>query len=300
MMSRVDGIVKVIWLVIGVVVLGWLAFVAAPREWRQWERQRAAAARRPDRPTPEPAVIVGEQATLDREGGIRRHGLRFGPILDPRMRVDQPRGESPQLREDDWLLIPVALETYRRPQEIPSPMDMVDDAMSHYTWKSGEIGGEYRQVGIQAVNIVFYRRDGRDERLLTDRPAWIQGVHFPHDPGRLFFYELAISDTNGDDRINSQDGLTLWSSRPDGTDFQLVWMPKGQVEPARFREPVSGDFFGTVMYDVDKDGQITEYDRPELFRLAIGDTVARSVVPREMVERLEGIVFGRAEPTSRN
>lgn len=299
-MSRIDRILKIIWLVIGVLVLGWIGVVAAPREWRRWEGQRAAA-RRPARAPVERAVIVGEQAAVDRDEGVRRQGLRFAMILDPALRSDPSPGVEQPLREDDWLLIPVILESYSRPMVTGAAMMVYTDGTGAYTWKPGAIGGDYRQVGLNAVNVVFYRRDGKEERLLTDRPVWFQGVQFPVKPGGRYFYELAISDTDGDDRINEKDGLTLWSSRPDGSDFKLVWMPKGQVEPTRFREPVSGDFFGTVATDTDEDGLITEYDRRELFRLAIGDTAARAVVSRAMVKRLEGIVFGSAaDTTSRN
>jgi hypothetical protein len=142
------------------------------------------------------------------------------------------------------------------------------------------------------VNIVFYRRDGSSDHLLMEKPAWINAVLIPDNPADRYFYEISISDTNGDERLDIKDNMTLWSSEPDGTGLSPVWMPAGEVESTRYREPLSGDFFGTIVKDTDLDGSITQYDRPNLFRLSIGDTVATSVVTEAMVKRIHNIVFG--------
>lgn len=292
-MSRIDPFLKVIWLIIGLLVIAWLGFVKIPREWQRWELKRERD-RRPPRVQREPGVIVGEQATNDREERIRRQGLRFSVVLDPVLKSGSTDGQTREFRGSDWLLVPVSLATFSRPQ-VPPAARTVHDPTTDYTWKSGMIGGDYTNVRLQAVNVVFYRRDGSQDRLLLDQPAWIQGILLPKDQSGLYFYEMATADTNGDDRIDGDDGITLWSSRADGSDLRVVWMPRGEVAPTRYREPSSGDLFGTVVSDTDEDGEFTEYDQHELFRIAIGDTVARSVVSPEIVERIQAIVFDGRE-----
>lgn len=296
-MSRIDPILKVIWLIIGLFAIAWLGLVRVPHEWQRWEASRERD-RRPPHVQREPGVIVGEQATQDREQRVRRQGLRFSVVLDPALQSDKVEGQSRQFRGSDWLLVPVSLATFSRPQAMPAAL-RVHDPAADYSWKSGIIGDDYTNVRLQAVNIVFYTRDGSKDRLLLDQPAWIQGVLLPKNRSGRYFYEIAISDTNGDDRIDGEDGITLWSSEPDGTDLDMVWMPSGEVSPNRYREPASGDLFGTVVSDTDNDGEITEYDRHELFRIAIGDTVSRSVVSLDVIERIEGIIFGDGDHVSR-
>jgi hypothetical protein len=286
-----DQFLKIIWLIIGVAVLAWIGLVRVPQEWQNWERQRDRARHHRQMTPREPGVIVGEQAAQDRGERLRRQGLRFSMVLDPRLKAMATDGFGEEFREDDWLLVPVSLATFEKPRAIQMASRDHDPA-ADYTWKHGAISEDYATVRLQAVNIVFYRRDGSAERLLVDRPAWIQSVLLPRHAGDLYFYEMAIADTNGDDRIDGDDGLTLWSSRPDGTDLRIVWLPQGEVAPTRYREPVSGDVFGTVVKDTDHDGAITEYDRHELFRIAIGDTVAEAVVSEQVVEEIEAIVFG--------
>ena len=59
------------------------------------------------------------------------------------------------------------------------------------------------------------------------------------------------------------------------------------------REPLSGYLFITHLQDTDGNGRIDEHDQPMLTRVALGDTVARVVVPEAMIEAIRGIVSGR-------
>ena len=297
-MSRLDRLTRIVWLIIGIAVLVWLGAVRAPEAWRRWETRRA----RTHRPAPtrrDHGVVVGEQARQDRAAGVQRQGLRFGQILDPKRPLmvwsDDPAGLDP----DDWLLIAVQLAEFSHPRvSTAMPLNPINP-QAQYTWKlEGTIGG-YQRVPLRAVNIVFYRRDGGGDRLLLEQPAWIHAVFLPADPSERFYYEIATADTNDDDRLNEDDDATLWSSRADGSDLRLVWMPPGRVESNRFREPLSGDVFGTLVTDSDGDGMVTRYDRSQLFRIALGDTLARSVVSETLVSRLREIVFGETIATSR-
>ena len=290
-MIQLDRALKIVWLTIGVVVIVWLGMVRVPNEWSRWQQRRV----RDNRPLPvrqEPGVIVGEKAARDRAASVVRQGLRFSGILDPALKSAYGGDITRPLKGGDWLLIPVGLSTYSKPKVPPPAMLREVDPRANYTWKSGLIGGDYRIIQLRAVNVVFYRRDGRDERLLLNRPAWVQAVLLPQTPDSPYYYELAVSDTNGDGRIDQTDAITLWTSGSDGSDLRLVWMPDGRVEPKRYREPMSGDLFGTVVDDTDGDGEITEYDRHELFRVAIGDTSARAVVSKSTIAEIEDIVYG--------
>jgi len=287
-----DRTLKSIWLVIGALIICWLGFVRVPQEWEAWGQRRDRA----NRPLPmqrERGVIVGDRAAKDAAEGVLRQGLRFSAIVDPALAVPRGKGTLREFRDDDWLLIPIVLATYTKPVTVSS-----DDAVkvrlgrADYTWKSGSFGGDYQSIRLHAVNLVFYMRDGGSERLLLDQPAWIQSVLLPKESSALYYYELAVSDSNGDDRIDRLDNLTLWSSNNDGTDLQLVWMPNGEVAPIRYREPKSGDLFFTVSDDSDGNGEIDEYDRVEMFRIAVGDTISKAVVSDATVAKIEEVVFG--------
>jgi len=289
-MTRIDPVLRIVWLIIGIALLAWLGLARGPQEWRRWEARREYA-RRPPGPPREPGIIVGGQAAADRAAGVRRQGLRCPQVIDP-CRPAAGRREDPRpYRDDDWLVVPVVLATFSQPLEADMAMEIALP-IEAYTWKpSGPLGG-YHGVGVDAVNLVFCRRDGRGTRLLLDRPAWVRTLYIPEEPGRPYLYDLAVADTNGDDRLDGMDGLTLWRSATDGSGLVPVWLPAGDVAPTSYREPLSGDLFGTVTRDTDGDGRITEYDRPALFRVALGDTTARMVVPDSVMARIEGIVFG--------
>lgn len=296
-MPKLDKSLKIVWLVIGLATLFWLGTDRVPAEYRQWER-RLMGSRRTLHPRQEPGILVGGQAEQDRMAGIRRQGLRFGRILDPTSSVSRrPGGSSVPADPLDWLLIPVTLATFSRPLEeeaikVFAPGD-------EYRWHPGNSYGEYTRVGLQAVNVVLYRRDGSEDRLLLDCPAWVEAVYLPAHRGEPYYFEIAASDKNGDGRITGYDGMTLWTANPDGKDLHIIWLPPGEIRTDPYREPLSGDFFGTMCQDTDGDGKITEYDQPELFRMALGDTASRSVVSAQAMTRLKEISFPQvSEPGS--
>ena len=305
-MKLFDLAVKSVWLIIGLVLLVWLGFARGPQEWTQWQRarERARAQRSaPVRPAPEPAIIVGEPAAADRAAGLERQGIRFPRVLDP-CRVDGVRIDHQQApRPDDWLLIAVTLETYMQPRvNAPPPPRTIEAAAldSGYRWSAGVGFAGYRRIPLQAVNIVFYRRDGTDAHLMLDSQAWVEAVYLPYDAAgyrreERYYVELATADTNGDGRVGRGDDVTLWSISPSGRDLSLIWLPPGDVIARGEREPLSGDLFFTHRQDTDGSGTIDEHDQPMLMRVALGDTVARTVVPAAMIEVIRGIVFGRED-----
>ena len=292
-MSKFDGVLKTVWLLIGVLALLWMGVVKVPYEYRRWENRRESSRRKPS-PKRELGVIIGAQAEQDRVEGIRRQGLRFGEVIDPLLAERSHADSVLPLSVDDWLLVPVNLATFGKPSLFNSIGSeyMVEVKESTYTWKQSVAIGDYARAPVHGVNIVFYRRDGSAVKLLLEQPAWISAVLVPNRKGDQFYYEMAFFDTNGDDRLDQKDDLSLWTSEKDGSNLVEVWMPAGQIEVTRYREPLSGDLFGTIVRDTDLDGAITEYDQPALFRMAIGDTVAMPVVPEAIVSKVHNIVFG--------
>lgn len=76
------------------------------------------------------------------------------------------------------------------------------------------------------VNAMFLRGD--QASLLLDRPARIASALLPDtlSPAREWIaYDLAIEDTNGDGRLNDEDGRTLGLSSVQGSDFRVVLPP---------------------------------------------------------------------------
>lgn len=291
-MPKLDKSLKIVWLVIGLATLFWLGTDGVPAEYRQWER-RLMGSRRTLHPHQEPGILVGERAEQDRMAGIRRQGLRFGRILDPTSSVSRrPGGSSVPADPLDWLLIPVTLATFSRPVEAEAIM--VNPPDDEYRWHPGNSYGGYMRMPLSAVNVVFYRRNGSEDRLLLDRPAWVEAVYLPAHRGEAYYYEIAVLDRNGDGRITGYDGMTLWTANPDGTGLHIIWLPPGEIRTDPYHEPLSGDLFGTMCQDTDGDGKITEYDQPELFRMALGDTASRSVVSAQTMARLKEISFPQA------
>lgn len=77
------------------------------------------------------------------------------------------------------------------------------------------------------VNAMFLR--GNRASLLLDRPARIASALLPDtlSPAREWIaYDLAFEDTNGDGRLNDEDGRTLGLSSVHGSDFRVV-LPAG-------------------------------------------------------------------------
>jgi hypothetical protein len=175
-------------------------------------------------------------------------------------RVDGVRIDHQQApRPEDWLLIAVTLEIYMQPRvSAPPPPRTIEAAAldSGYRWSAGVGFAGYRRILLQAVNIVFYGRDGR---------------------------------------VGRGDDVTLWSISPSGRDLSLIWLPPGDVIARGEREPLSGDLFFTHRQETDGNGTIDEHDQPLLMRVALDDTVARTVVPAAMIEVIRGIVFVRED-----
>ena len=76
------------------------------------------------------------------------------------------------------------------------------------------------------VNAMFLRGD--QASLLLDRPARIASALLPDTlgPAREWIaYDLAFEDTNGDGRLNDEDGRTLALSSVQGSDFRVVLPP---------------------------------------------------------------------------
>ncbi|MBU2500233.1 hypothetical protein KJ682_02775 [bacterium] len=295
-MSNLDKAAKWVWLIVGVFILVWICTIRGPSEYRRWW----AARQRAESPAPvrqEPGVIVGETASQDQIEGVKRQGIRFGTIVDPALVRGGLDSTAASMRENDWLLVPVQLVTYVTPQrfEIEGAEYMVEARAPDYEWKpNGNIAGHIR-AGVGGINLVFCRRSGGESTVLLDRAAWISSVFLPDQPGGRLFYELAVVDTNGDDRVDSRDSLTLWASDADGSNLRQVWMPAGRVEPNRYSEPLSGDQVLSVTSDTNSDGVINEYDQPKLFRLSLGDTVATVLVSAESMAKLNSIAFGKTE-----
>jgi hypothetical protein len=77
------------------------------------------------------------------------------------------------------------------------------------------------------VNAMFLR--GNQASLLLDRPARIASALLPDTVGparEWIAYDLAFEDTNGDGRLNDEDGRTLALSSVHGSDFRVV-LPAG-------------------------------------------------------------------------
>lgn len=294
-MSKLDCAAKAVWLVIGVIIIVWLSAIRGPAEYRRWSTTRQRA----ERPVPvrqEPGVIIGESAAHDQVEGVKRQGIRFGTIIDPSLLSAGQEGTKIPLSEKDWLLVPVQLVTYVSPQrfEVEGANYMVKVRSPAYEWKpNGNLAGHVR-ASVGGVNLVFCRRGGGKSSVLLDRAGWISSVFLPTQGEGQLFYELALADTNGDDRVDSRDSLALWVSEANGSNLRLVWMPSGQVEPNWYSEPPSGDQVLSVTYDTNSDGEINEYDQPELFRLSLGDTAATSLVSPESMAELNEIAFGKS------
>ncbi len=92
---------------------------------------------------------------------------------------------------------------------------------------SGYSGGE--DTG-PMVNLLFLGPSGAPGRVLFDGPAYIAQIDYPQSKGdsleRWITYRVALEDTNGDGRLDSDDHETLWVSDLDGANLRRV-LPAG-------------------------------------------------------------------------
>ncbi|HEV8303664.1 MAG TPA: hypothetical protein VGQ25_01770 [Gemmatimonadales bacterium] len=105
----------------------------------------------------------------------------------------------------------------KRPQTGPGLGSM---ELSSY---SGEDAGP-------TVNLLFLGPDGAPGRVLFDRPAYVARFDYPETKSDSLepwiTYRVALEDTNGDGRLDSDDHAALWVSDVDGTNLRRV-LPAG-------------------------------------------------------------------------
>lgn len=150
-----------------------------------------------------PEIIVGEELVKAKKEGLLLQGLTY----------DVPE----QIKYSDFYILPISVETYQNSKQN----------------RGYEYADDIQEVE-DVVNVVFLDKDLAPVRTLLDRKAFIHSMRYPgkteHDYEeegadtiqRHITYEIAFEDSNKDERIDSDDNLGLYLSKPDGSDFTTI------------------------------------------------------------------------------
>jgi hypothetical protein len=154
----------------------------------------------------QPQIIVGEELAEAKKEGLILQGLEY---------------HTPELIDySDFYILPVSLKTYQNPKK--------------------NAAFEYASADIEeiddVVNVIFLNHDLEPVRTLLDRKAFINSMRYPGKSRyeyeyeaevrdtiqRHITYEIAFEDSNKDGRIDSEDYLGLYVSKPDGLEFSTI------------------------------------------------------------------------------
>lgn len=150
---------------------------------------------------PERGMIVGDAANVARELRVNPQHLEY----DTPTRV----GDSP------YFYAPV----YVIDRELP---DEVKDAIE----SAGDIS---RSLLGARINVLFFREDGSEVRRLIPRNGYVDQIRLPtshnyRDDSKppYLLYQIAMEDTNGDNRVDGEDDRAYYTSDLSGGNFRQI------------------------------------------------------------------------------
>lgn len=133
------------------------------------------------------------------------------------------------------------------------PDDIIDDIESASDYSVYIIGA--------AINILFFDENGTMVRKLLPENGYIEEYligyerynYFSSDEITMPFalYQIAMSDDNGDSRINDEDSTPFYISKLDGTDLRKITPDSLQLHKGWFSEDFNTIFFEEVLIDTD-------------------------------------------------
>lgn len=202
------------------------------------------------------------------EGGITRKSEQTQATAQQKSEQNLVYGELIVKEQSDYLMIPVGLT------------DKNQDRLYSYE----------NRYNYYYNNIIFYRKKDGETNILLNKKAIINGFDLLEEKkagkssSRYWLYQIIDSDTNGDQKLDTQDAKIGYLSDLSGNNLQQITPNNSQILNWTLVQS-AGTIFIKILKDSDNDRKFTEKDETNFIRVNLDKPVIGSEIISDEIEQ---------------
>lgn len=202
------------------------------------------------------------------EGGITRKSEQTQATAQQKSEQNLVYGELIVKEQSDYLMIPVGLT------------DKNQDRLYSYE----------NRHNYYYNNIIFYRKKDGETNILLNKKAIINGFDLLEEKKagkssyRYWLYQIIDSDTNGDQKLDTQDAKIGYLSDLSGNNLQQITPNNSQILNWTLVQS-AGTIFIKILKDSDNDRKFTEKDETNFIRVNLDKPVIGSEIISDEIEQ---------------
>ncbi|PMB38409.1 hypothetical protein CEN41_23720 [Fischerella thermalis CCMEE 5330] len=202
------------------------------------------------------------------EGGITRKSEHTQATAQQKSEQNLVYGELTVKEQSDYLMIPVGLT------------DKNQDRLYSYE----------NRYNYYYNNIIFYGKKDGKSNILLNKKAIINGFDLLEEKkagkssSRYWLYQIIDSDTNGDQKLDTQDAKIGYLSDLSGNNLQQITPNNSQILNWTLVQS-AGAIFIKILKDSDNDQKFTEKDETNFIRVNLDKPVIGSEIISDEIEQ---------------
>ncbi|BAU05295.1 hypothetical protein NIES592_16610 [Fischerella major NIES-592] len=202
------------------------------------------------------------------EGGITRKSEHTQATAQQKSEQNLVYGELTVKEQSDYLMIPVGLK------------DKNQDRLYSYE----------NRYNYYYNNIIFYGKKDGKINILLNKKAIINGFDLLEEKkagkssSRYWLYQIIDSDTNGDQKLDTQDAKIGYLSDLSGNNLQQITPNNSQILNWTLVQS-AGAIFIKILKDSDNDQKFTEKDETNFIRVNLDKPVIGSEIISDEIEQ---------------